>query len=731
MPPVIISAALSAGAAFAFEGTFLGLVGIQAALAIGGVSLIMGGLQYALAPKPKKGGLSGNFEQINSSTFAVRQTDSTRKHIYGMTRYADCYAQIVSTGVNGKIHAVVIVSDDQAAGWTELWVDDYPISPDDLDADGNVINGRYSGFLRVRVHLGSPDQAADTFMVSEVDGWTTRCRLQGIFYFYVTLTKSQDVYPNGMPNFSIIARVRQIYDPRTSMSRWTPNTVLFGYDFLNQADFGFEANDDDINLTNISAQANIADEIVDTIDSDMVVTSIDTATDIITLTGDMLLYEVCDRVEIIASGSPPAGLSTGVDYYVIPYQIKNRPRIRLATTLDNAIDGNYINITSSGSGTITVRKNGEPRYHGAGVIDTADVLQDSINAILSGMGGRATLTGGAWRLLAGAWQEPSLELGIGDMRGGMGTRSKVAMADRFNTISGLHISQLNSYQRADYPPYRNQDYIDADLNEYPKDYPLNFTSRPTTAKRIVKLEVLRARLEKIFTAPFSMKAMLAQAGDNISLTLSRRGWASKAFEMTNFAFSVMPGDDNNQELVTSLTLRETDESIYAWAASEDDPPLNLAPNSNLPDPFNVNPVTGLFFSSRASGTAGGDTVYTLVLGWNPHDDAFVINFGQMEIQYRETGEVDYRPSFFVSGALTFSDVLVSSVNTQYDLRIRAMNNLGVRSAWSYILNATVGSSGGVGATLNYGLVTDIVLGTVDNGLVTDAVGATDDYQYVV
>ncbi len=729
MPPVIIAAAVAGGMAAAEGVVIFGLSTTLSAIAIGGMSLVLGGLQYALAPKPKSN--LGNGFSVNGSTFTVRQSDSTHKHIYGLTRFTDCYAQIVSTGVNGKLHAVIIICADESKSFDEIVVDGYSISPDDLDADGNVISGRYAGFLRLRFNLGSPTQIADQVMVAEVDGWTDRCRLQGISYLYVTLTKSQDVYPNGMPNFSVIGKFRQIYDPRINATRWTPNIALFAHDYLARADYGFEASADDVNSTNISAQANICDEIVDTVAVNMTISSIDTAKDIITMTGDVLLFEICDRVQVITTGSAPSGLSTGVDYYVIPYQINARARIKLATSLDNAITGTAINITSSGTGVNTIRKTGEPRYHGAGVIDTADVLQDNMVAILSGMAGRACFTGGEWRLLAGAWQEPTLDLDVGDMRGGLGTRSKVAIADRFNTISGVHISQLNSYQRADYPSYRNQAYIDADLNEYPKDYPLNFTSRPTTAKRIAKLEVLKSRFEKIFTAPFSMKAILAQAGDNVTLTLARRGWSSKTFEITNFGFSTLAGSDNNQQLITSLTLRETDEAIYAWASSDDDPPLSLSQNLNLPSLFDVPAVTGLSFSSRATLTDSGDTVYTLVLAWNPHEDGFVVNFGQIEIQFKLSTDTDWRPSFSVPGILTFTDVLVSSPNVQYDLRARAINSKGVRSAWNTIENATIGSSGGVGTTYNYGSIADSVGTSLDYGSVADAVGTSYDYGFVV
>ena len=108
----------------------------------------------------------------------------------------------------------------------------------------------------------------------------------------------------------------------------------------------------------------------------------------------------------------------------------------------------------------------------------------------------------------------------------------------------------------------------------------------------------------------------------------------------------------------------------------------------------------------AVATTGGDTVYNLVLTWNPHPDAFVAGGGRFEIRYKLSAETDWRPSFFVGGDLTFADVLSSSPNVSYDLQIRAVSSLGanVRSRWTSLLDCVIGSSGGVGTTIDWGSV---------------------------
>jgi len=218
-----------------------------------------------------------------------------------------------------------------------------------------------------------------------------------------------------------------------------------------------------------------------------------------------------------------------------------------------------------------------------------------------------------------------------------------------------------------------------------------------------------------------------QAGDTVYLNNTRLGWSSKAFEVISFKF-ILGGNGDTPSLGVELNLRETAAAIYDWNTSEESD-IDIAPNSNLPNAFDVPAVTGVSFSSRPVDTAQGDQVYALVLQWTASPDLFVTAGGQYEIQFKLSSDMDWRPSFFVSGEVTFADVQQASVNTSYDLRIRAINNLGVRSSWVTILGATVGTSGGVGSTEDWGLFSSSVTSSEDWGLFSSSVTTTEDWEY--
>lgn len=725
MPQVAAGAVLSG----VFAGSSLATLTIGFSLSAFAGSLILGGLSYALTPKPKKSSNIGQGPQ--PGTVAVRQSDLTHTYVYGHTRVVRGYAHMASTNSNRDLHLILMLCQGELRAINEIWVDDYCIPPDWIDANGNVTQGRYANYMKIYKHLGSVDQLADEQAVLNMPEWTTAHRLQGIAYIYVIMIKNQDVYPTGVPNLTAIVEGPTEYDPRTDAQIWTTNLAIHAYDYITRAE-AYATDTQDTDMANVSAQANICDEIVTVELQDFSVLAINTSTNIISLSGDLLTLEFGDQVQVSSDGSLPSGLSAATNYYVIPYQIKTSPRLLLAATLDDAMNKVAIDITSAGSGNIKITKNGEPRYHGSGVIDSATPLNENLNNLVTCMAGRAINIAGAWTLLAGAWRTPVVDLGINDMRGtGFAVKNCLSMSDSYNVVKGLFSGPSTLYQDSDYPSAQYNAFISKDLGIIStKEVNLPFSTRPTTAQRIAKIELFRGRQEIALSCDFSTKAMQVQPGDNVTLTVARLGWIEKECEVT-----AMSLDCTQNGMICKLTLRETAQEIFDWTSGEAiyfDP----APNTNLPNPFEVQVPGGVRYDSRFVETRDGDLFYTLQLSWAEHPNAFVREYGDYQVRFRLYNETqgpedNWLPGFFVDGSLTQSDITGASVGTRYDLQIRARNNLGVRSGWATISGAIVGSSGGVTVTDDWELVTDSISVYKDWGSVADAPTSSEDWGYVV
>lgn len=752
-------------AAAAFSATSITAAGALAfswsAFALSAVSSIaLSAISRALAPKPKSASVSLDTGRA-STTQNVRQAVTSHQIVYGVRRVSGPIVFISSSNSNSFIHLVVVLAAHEVESIDEVWLNDYCIPSDALDSDGNVTRDRYQGNVRIKKHFGSPTQGADLALVAECPEWTSDHRLQGRAYVYVRLQFNQDKFPSGIPNISAVVRGKKILDPRDSTLRFTTNNALFAYDFLSNSDYGLESNNF-IDIDSINAAANLCDEFVSVTPIPLVAKSIDTTADAIIFDEERLRFQLGDRVQLSTTGTFPTGIatagspyyiddaqtnplysddaltdsyndadsgggSTSIDYYVVPIQYKDTPRIALATSFDNALAGIFINITSEGTGTLTVTKNAEPRYHGAGLLSTESNIGDNFLDILSGFGGRAFYAGGSWKLAAPSYITPTVTLDEDDFISPMEVTTALPRREMFNQIKGIFTSPLNDWQPTDYPVMTDDAAVIRHGETISRDYDVPFASREFATQRLAKIEVLKANQAITVRVSCNLRAMQLQAGDTVNINNARFGWSSKPFEVISFKF-ILGGNDETPSLGVELLLRETAAAIYDWSTSEESD-IDIAPNSNLPDAFNVPAVTGVSFSSRPVDTALGDLVFALVLQWTPSPDLFVLAGGQYEIQFKLSADTEWRPSFFVSGEVSFADVQQASVNTSYDLRIRALNNLGVRSSWVTILGATVGTSGGVGTTQDWGLFTHTTAHFLDWGLFSDTVTATEDWEF--
>lgn len=730
---VVIPAVVAGLSAMSVSVTSLGLIVWGSfSWASFGTTLVLGGLSRLMAPSSKRSraGSTAGVVKTGGIAQAIKQPIITRKIVYGEMRVGDGLVFSGSSEGNKYLHMVITLAAHEIAEIGEVWLDDYSIPSDWLNASGMVTQGRYANLVRIKKHLGSTGQSADSDMVSAIAGWTTAHRLAGIAYIYLRFEWNNDSFPNGIPNPSAWVRGKSVFDTRDSLSRFTGNIALFVNDYLRSDAYGFSALASEIDATFLNASANICDEFVTTPNGDTVVSSLDAATDIITLVGTSLKYQRGDKAWLTTTGNAPAGLAIETNYYVIPYQRQTTSRIKLATTYANALEGIAIDITDAGTGTHTIRKIAEPRYAGAIQIDTANAIGENVKDILSGMGGQLVYAGGQYLVQASGYQTPTVYFDENDMIGRVTCATKVSRRERFNTVQGTYIDPTFSGQSLDYPKVTNSGYVTQDGGyEIVKkiDYPA--TQRSGTCQRLSKIQIEKMRQEITWSCEFNLSAFQVQVGDTAYFTFAPMGWADKIFEIVSWELGSRTDENNIQAPIITMGMRETASAIYDWNNGEEtqsDP----APNTTLPDPFSVAGVTGLAVDSEQIITAGLDYTYKILMHWNAHENQFVTSGGFIEIGFKKTTDEAWRPTYTVPGASTFAEVtLAAALNTQYDIRIRAVNSLGVRSSYTSLLAFTVGSSGGVGTTNDWGNWTDAIGAYNDYGNWTDAVGTTDDWGY--
>jgi len=723
---------VAAGGLFAATATvgILGLTVLQSAILIGVGTAALGILSTVMQPsipKPQIPNLGSFANQVRTSL--IRQAISARRLPFGEVIISGILTFYEVTESDKYHHMVVTLGDAPLAPWDGIdivWLDNEPIFNEQLDEDGNVIEGKFKDKIRVKKHLGGPDQEADADLIAEIDRLDSNFRGRGIAYIYLRVDWDRDAFPSGLPKPKVLARTNKPFDPRDSQRRYSNNVALCLREYLVEAQtgLGYDASLD-LNDDFFETAANLCDEIVDAANVGHAVIAVNTEDDYFELgmksAGSPIRFETGDRVRINANTSLPGGLSDTAYYVIVDRLVgdnftetttldyssisgtysaevtamlaagtldrvysedeANRPRVKLATSYANALARVAVDITSEGSGQLTIFKTGEPRYTCSGVIETDRTRQDNILDFLSALGGKLLWTGGQFQLLGGEYPTPLTEVfDEADLMGPLSVQTKRSKRERFNSIKGIFATHLTLGEATDYPSVVDDDYVYADGETIFADIDFPLTSRAAMAQRLAKLVLSRHRREITVQYPTTLKGMLAKPGSIVKINNTRRGWVEKTFEVVDLEHQVYE-TEGGPILGVMLNLAELDATAFDFDASVDEtikPPRQSAPGGNplLAPP----PPTGMTLSSGTEvlGVRLDGTVFSRIkVAWTAPASAFVTGGGRIEIRYKlnDSGSV-WQPAQFVAGDMTEAFILDVIDGEVYDVAIRSVNSIG-------------------------------------------------------
>lgn len=280
----------------------------------------------------------------------IRSAVEPHRYIYGEALVSGVWVYAETTGANDEyMHVVVVLAAHEVEQIGDIYFDDVKVGT--LDGSGNVTSGKFSGLARIKKHLGTAAQAADSDLVADSGGqWTTNHKLSGRAYLYVRLKRDDDAFPGGLPQMRALVKGKKLYDPRTATTIYSNNWALAIRDYVSGS-HGLGAASSEIDDTAMVTAANVADERV-TVTYASPAFTLDAATDLLNFASTQNRLGTGDAVKISTTGSlSGTGLSTGTVYYYIRSSSSSG---KLATTRANALAGTAINITGAGSGTHTL-----------------------------------------------------------------------------------------------------------------------------------------------------------------------------------------------------------------------------------------------------------------------------------------------------------------------------------------------------------------------------------------
>ncbi len=299
----------------------------------------------------------------------------------------------------------------------------------------------------------------------------------------------------------------------------------------------------------------------------------------------------------------------------------------------------------------------------------AKVIED----ILKTCYGKLVYTNGKFVIKAGVYNTPTVYLNEDDLIGGINVTTKSSQANAFNSVRGLFIdgnTYTSSFQASDFVPITSSFYLNEDDNfDNPIDIELSGVTDHTIARRIAKLTLLDSRQDLSVQCTTKISGLQLIAGDNVYLSVARYGWVNKVFEVNELTI--------NSDLSIGLLLKETSSDIYDFPVGED-VDRDLSPNTNLPNPFIVQPPVGFSVTETTTVDADGTVFPSATLNWSA---SYSGSISDISVEYKETSSADFDAlGIFPRTDSTFTTLDVVAGKT-YMFRARNLNYLGVFSSY--------------------------------------------------
>ena len=613
--------------------------------------------------------------------------------IYGRRRVGGTRVFIeVSGSSNEYLHLVLVLSEGPVTAIDNVYLDDV------LSTDA-----KFTGLLNVTKHLGTPGEAADAALTADVPKWTSDCKLSNCAYLYVKLKYDRNAF-SGLPTITADVRGRTLYDPRDGQTRYSNNPALVIRDYLSNTIYGRGIATSAIDDTSISAAANACDVRI-TAPSFSDIFTVSTTTEALTFSQPIPI-DTGDGVKVSSTATVPSPLVAGTTYYAIK---ATDTSYQLATTMANAFAGTAIDLTSAGSGQHTLAQVNYAAYACDGTIDTNQTAYDNVRALLTACRGMLVFSGGKYRLVLDVATTAS-SFGFTESNiTGSWVISQAGKRAKYNRVTAGFYNPAKKWQ-PDLAMIESTALRATDnglILEAKIDLP--FTANSYRAQNIGQLTLNQSRYGLVVKFSAFQEGLRCEVGDVVPITHTTPGWSAKLFRIMQIEIK-----DNDEVYVVA---HEYSASVYTQAVLS---PAAVIAQSNLPDPFSVPAVSGL---TLASGTtellrlSDGSVISRIRVGWTAPTEVYAQK-GQVEVQTQATTDLGWSPVDIVAAELGVAWVSPVQDGASYNVRIRAINSIGVRGAWSQGTVQVVGKTAPPsdvpwlrldGERLTWGPVTDIDL----------------------
>lgn len=281
------------------------------------------------------------------------------------------------------------------------------------------------------------------------------------------------------------------------------------------------------------------------------------------------------------------------------------------------------------------------RYTVDGVLYCDADVRSNVDTIAAAMAGWVNTTTGLITVRAAKARDVVATLGDDQLAGPIEVRVSLPYRDLFNHVQGQFINPDKRWAIDDFPVYPNDDahpYVVEDGGRrITRDLaPFDLTTNVYRAQRLAKLALFRARQPLQEISVWSTAAARLQPGDVIEVDRELFGWDGKRFIIHEWNLDPV-------RMRVQLTIQEDAAEIYAVDYNEYTTP-DPTPNTTLPDPRSVPPLTGVALSSGAglyNLLPDGTAEPYLRFRWDRVENSAVLKGGYIELLWKRANAVDW------------------------------------------------------------------------------------------
>ena len=319
-------------------------------------------------------------------------------------------------------------------------------------------------------------------------------------------------------------------------------------------------------------------------------------------------------------------------------------------------------------------------------VDTSRSLIDNLRELIKGCRGYIPYTQGKYSLVIETTGTASITLTEDDIIGGYGLAIPTKN-EKYNRVIASFVNPAKNYQvdEVQFPPIDDSGLPSADQHATMKTADGGFLLEgrfqfPTLTSQYQAEEmaevILRRSREAIgLSLNVTFKGYELNIGDIVNVTHSSLGFSAKPFRILGMTF--------NQDFTVSLTLVEHQDSHYTWATKVQAPTI---PTTTLPNPFTIQPPASVTLSDTLIEYNDGTVIVALDVSIGASPDSFIDYY---QVEYKLSTDSDF--IIYAQGSGLNHRVLNVIDQSTYDVRVKAVNTLGVSSTYVSAQRKIVGA----------------------------------------